>query len=150
MNKPAALRDFLSKSIPWLGENPDKLVILANRGTVFSSGDGTLSHVVGYELQAIVVDYPLEPSTVFVPVLAWLRQYQPDLLQNAKRMESGFRFEAEFMSHALADLSITLQVTERVKVSESGGSASVEYLPEPPVDEWSGWMFDLIEETEDA
>lgn len=139
MNKPKRLREHLERAIPWLKQNPDKMLVLIPSGNLFTTGTGGLSFENKYTLELILMEYPHSADTVFVPLLAWLRTDQPDLLQNPKLMEGALTFEAEFIAHDKVDISVKLKLDERVKVTESASGVTVEHLPEPQSSDWFDW-----------
>ncbi len=131
MMKLTSLRDALTAGVPHLAANPDALHVFVDEGRVVGTGARSLSFEYQYTLTLIVTDYPGSSDTIVVPVLAWLRTNQPDLFANDERRRDGFRFEAEPLNHCTVDLSIKLQLTERVTVKPAGGGYQVEHHPEP-------------------
>ena len=71
-----------------------------------------------------------------VPIQAWLRENQPDIMATAEKRRTGFTFATDFNNDGSYDFSVSLQLTERVVVKEQdGGALHVKHLPEPPLPE---------------
>jgi hypothetical protein len=54
------------------------------------------------------------------PVLAWLMENQPDAIHNPELREKLFTFEVDILRNDICDISLNLQLTERVIVSADG------------------------------
>ena len=135
MLKPDKLRQALTAGIAQLKTHPDKLRIFIEKGGVRSTAAHSLSFEYAYTLVIFVEDYEGHPDTLFVPVLAWLRVNQPELLLHPDRQKDGISFEAEILNHNSADIEIKLNLTERVLVSEdkATGRCTVSHIGEPPL-----------------
>jgi hypothetical protein len=60
---------------------------------------------------------------------------QPDLMTNAQKRQGAIRFEVEFLNQQTFDLSLELDLTERVLVSanpDKPGDLRALHVPEPP------------------
>ncbi|QOL13292.1 phage tail protein [Dickeya dianthicola] len=138
MNKPRLLRSALSSAVPYLRDNPDRLHVFVESGTVVGTLAPSLSWEYRYTLTLIVTDYAGNEDLLVAPVQAWLREYQPDLLANPEKQEKGFEFEAEILDNGTVDIRISLKLTERIQVRNAGGNQVVAPLPEPsePDDYW--------------
>lgn len=157
MLKPASLRAALTAAVPHLQKNPQALHVFIEAGSLRSTMAGGLSCEYSYTLTATLTDYADHADKVFIPIIAWLRWQQPEMLLNPDLMRDGFTFEVDFLDHAKADIQIKLKLTERVKVTQTlatsppgdpaeqripvpdglrgpGTTAVIEHLPEPPVD----------------
>lgn len=136
MNKPNQVRELLSSTVRHLKQNPDALQIFVEQGAIVATGvQRNLSFEYQYNLIILVTDYAEHADTIIVPLLAWLTKNQPELLGNPDRREKGFRFRAEQLNHNTCDIEITLQLTERVRVSKVGNGVEVAHLPEPENDD---------------
>jgi hypothetical protein len=51
-------------------------------------------------------------------LLAWVAENQIDLMGNPELRKTGIAFEVDFNNHTTVDLSITLNLTERVIVKQ--------------------------------
>jgi hypothetical protein len=82
MYKPQSLRDHITRQVPALARDPDKLSLFIKDGRLASSGTQSLSFEYAYTLEITVLDYAGHPDTVFVPVLQWLKVHQRELFDN--------------------------------------------------------------------
>ena len=117
MLKPNSLREHLIAATPELQVNPDKLVILIKSGTIAAAWVDSLSFEYRYTLELLLLDYSSHPDLVIVPMLEWLQINQSELFDNAEKREKAIRFTAEFLNKTTMDLSIELDLTERVIVA---------------------------------
>ena len=131
MIKPPSLRDHLTRALPCLSKNPDKLHIFMDDGHIECRA-GSLSFLYVYTLTLVVTDWAEHADALIVPILAWLSVNQPELLQNHDRWVDGFTFRAEILNHSSADIEIQLKLTERVGVTNTAGHIDVTHFPEPP------------------
>lgn len=131
MFKPDSLKAHLMAANPDLRQNPDKLLIFADEGNVVATGTGSLSFEYRYKLNLIVTDYAGAPDAVMVPLLAWITIHQNDLLNNPELRRTGIGFDVDFNNHETVDLSIKLDLTERVVVKRNGGRLDIRHPPEP-------------------
>lgn len=134
MLKPSSLRAALTAANPELAMDPDKLLVMIEFGSIQSTGVNSLSFEYVYTLNLIITDYAGNPDAVIVPLLAWIRDNQSELLFNSDKRKDGITFEADMLNNASVDLAIKVKLTERVGVHESAGQLSVTHYPEPPLD----------------
>jgi hypothetical protein len=131
MKKPAALREYLTNSIPTIKNNPEQLQIFIDTGNLQARLETNLNFEYQYTLNLIMTDLAIHPNSVIVPLLAWLKHAQPDIRPDA------IKFESEIISHDQIDLSITLPLTERVLVEQNEeGNFTTDHAGEP-VPEWN-------------
>jgi hypothetical protein len=157
MDKPASLRAALVAAVPHLKANPDKLHVFVPDGNIFATAANSLSFEYSdYTLEILITDFPEPSERVIVPILAWLKVNQPDMLLNRERMRDGFKFQAEFLNNKTSDLLIKLRLTERVVVAVDGnGQLMATPQAEPPIDpdegiDWLGFFIrDVVEDTPD-
>lgn len=135
MLKPAQLRQALTASVPLLQNNPDNLHLFIDNGRVVSTLAASLSFEYQYQLNLVITDYAGDADLIMVPVLAWLRENQPDIMATEHKRQTGFTFKVDVLSDTLSDISIDLQLTERVIVKEINGALHVDHVPEPPLPE---------------
>lgn len=135
MKKLESLRNFLADSIPELKRDAESLTVFANTGTVISTITPSLSFVYRYKAECAIFDYSGSADSIMVPLLLWIRTNQPELLMNG---EESIGFEAELLNKDTADISITLNLSERVKVQMVDGKAVVTHLDEPPLPDLTG------------
>lgn len=131
MNKPQSLRHALNKSVQYVRENPDKLHMFVDKGAVVATGAPSISWEYRYTLNVVIVDFSGDQNLLMAPILQWLSVNQPDAINNPELREKLFNFEVDILRNDVCDISIDLQLTERVVVSTDGGVSSVEAVPEP-------------------
>lgn len=131
MKKPDSLRRALTGAVTELAQNPEKLHCFIQEGRISSTSARSLSFEYAYTLEIIVTDYNADPDTIIVPILAWLRVHQNEMLSNPELMQDGFSFEADILNHDTVDLAIKLKLSERVGVHEEEGHYVIEHYEEP-------------------
>lgn len=132
MNKPNSLRDHLLAADPTLAQNPERLLVFIDEGNIRATAAPGLSFEWLYTLNIIITDYAGHPDNIAIPLLAWLRRNQPDLLTNIEKGKDAIGFEADILGNDKVDLSITLPLTERVIVKRlPDDSLEVTHPPEP-------------------
>ncbi|MDR3432062.1 MAG: phage tail protein [Rouxiella aceris] len=131
MLKPQQLRAALTQSLPYLQRNPDSLNMFIEHGRIVSTLTPSLSFEYQYQLNLVVTDYAGDVDLLVVPVLAWLRVNQPDIMATPEKRQTGYTFKVDVISDNTVDISIDLQLTERVIVKESDGALHVDHLNEP-------------------
>lgn len=129
MKKPDILRTMLLTSVPSIGAAPETLSMFIDKGRVAARLTKSLSFEYRYTLNIVVQDYAGDMNTIFVPLLAWIAHYQPDLFERGD--QEPFSFESEILDGNCADVSIDLELTERVLVDRDGSSLSPKHLDEP-------------------
>jgi hypothetical protein len=80
MLKPDSLRKALTDAAPVLAANPDMLRLYVDGGNIAATLATSLSFEKQYTLNVIVTDFTGDFDLILVPVLAWLREHQPDIL----------------------------------------------------------------------
>ena len=135
MNKPQSLRSALNKSVPYVADNPDRLHLFVDSGQVVATSARSLSWEYRYTLNVVITDFTGDQNLLMAPVLLWLRENQPDALQNSDAREKLFSFEVDILANDRCDISMDLKLTERVIVTEEDGKARIEAVPEPDVPE---------------
>lgn len=83
----------------------------------------------------IVQDYPDDVDLLLVPIGAWLRENQPDIMTTDEGKKKGFTYFADINNDDSYDISISLQLTERTLVKEVDRALHVSHVPEPPLPE---------------
>ena len=130
MNKLKSLRDYLLANIPTLAQNPERLLVFADKGKVISNSL-SLSFEYDYTVNLIVTDFAGDANMVMVSVLAWYKHYQQD-----KAFPSNIEFEADILNHQAVDLSLKLPLSERVivTVDTEGNITDMHHCAEPVID----------------
>jgi hypothetical protein len=138
MMKPASLRTLLLQTVPGLAAEPGRLSLFTDKGRVRCRATGNLSFEYSYTLNVVIEDYAGDIDGIFVPLLAWIERHEPDLLK--REPHEPFDFESEILDTDRADVSVNIELTERVllKPNAAGGLVAT-HLPEPAcVDEFAG------------
>lgn len=133
MLKPKQLREALTKCVPLLQRNPDSLNMFIDNGRMVSTLASSLSFEYQYQLNLVVTDYDGDLDLLVVPVLAWLRENQPDIMAAEEKRRTGFTFNADVISDNTMDISMNIQLTKRVIVKSEGGALHVNHVGEPPL-----------------
>lgn len=135
MNKPQSLRSALNEAVPYVRNNPDKLHLFVDNGSLVATGASSMSWEYRYTLNVVIEDFSGNQNLLMAPVLLWLTANQPDAINNRELREKLFTFDVDILRNDVCDISLNLQLTERVLVSTDGGMSSVEAVPEPDVAE---------------
>jgi hypothetical protein len=129
VKKPESLKALLLTSVPGLIDKPENLTMFIDKGRIAARLSGSLSFEYRYTVNVVVQDYAGDVDVLFVPLLAWVADQQPDLLE--RDQQEPFSFESEILDGDLADISIDLELTERVKVTRTDDGLVVTHLDEP-------------------
>lgn len=106
-------------------------ILATVNGSIASTLAASLSFEKRYTLNVIVTDFTGDFDLLIVPVLAWLRENQPDIMTTDAGQKKGFTFYADINNDSSFDISISLMLTERTLVSEVDGALHVKNIPEP-------------------
>lgn len=130
MRKPDSLKRLLLQTVPQLAENPENLALYVDEGKVAARAGASLSFEYRYKLNLVAQDFAGDRNALVVPLLAWIAQVQPGLLDSPDA--EPFTFECELLDADTADISITLNLTERVAVRpRAEGGYEVVHLDDP-------------------
>ncbi|MDR5776516.1 phage tail protein [Caballeronia sp. LZ002] len=135
MIKPGSLRAALAAAIPTLAENPDKLTLFIDQGSIAATGAKSSSFEYRYVLNVLVLDYAGQADDIFIAVIDWVRAHQPDLVTNWDQRESGIAYEIDILGNSTADVSIKLQLTESVVVTVENGARTVTHVDDSQSDQ---------------
>ncbi|WP_261667067.1 phage tail protein [Erwinia mallotivora] len=135
MLKPKQLRQALTDSVPLLERNPDGLHLFIDGGRIVSTLASSLSFEYQYQLNLVLTDYGDDIDLIMVPLLAWLRDNQPDIMATEEKRRTGFTFKVDALNDALCDISIDLQLSERVIVKQDADALHVTHAGENPLPE---------------
>lgn len=130
MIKPDRLRQLLTESIPYFARNPDQLQLFYSRGNIYATGAKSLSFEYRYSLEILVTDFPSHPDLLFVPVMAFVKEQQSELIYNPDNQQK-ITFEIEPNNHQSHDIYIQIPLTERVIVRQEADSYQVHHADEP-------------------
>lgn len=131
MLKPDSLRKALSDAVPVLRTNPDMLRLFIDNGKIASTLATSLSFEKQYTLNVVVTDFTGDFDLLLVPVLAWLREQQPDIMTTDEGRKKGFTWYADINNDSSVDISMSLLLTERTLVRAVDNALHVENIPEP-------------------
>ncbi|EKN4095994.1 TPA: phage tail protein [Yersinia enterocolitica] len=135
MLKPKLLRQALTDSLQLFQTNPERLKMFVDGGRIVSTLAPSLSFENQYTLTLFIEDFPSDVDYLFVPILAWLREHQPDIMATEEKCRTGFIHKVDVISDVLSDIRIDLQLTERAIVKEVDGALHVNHALEPT---WPG------------
>lgn len=129
MKKPETLRAAIAAAVPDLAENPERLIMWIDQGTVASPMTAAFHFAYSYRLKILLLGYAGQQPPIAIAILYWLRINQPDLLQPGK---DAFGFEVDFLDNKSVDLEIDLQLTEQVHaVRREDGGFDMQFIAEP-------------------
>ncbi|EPC4045196.1 phage tail protein [Enterobacter mori] len=135
MHKLKSLRQALIDAVPQLRANPERLAMSVGSGNIDARLASSLSFEKKYELKAKVSGFSGDSEGIFVPVLAWLRENQPDMFTLEQGQKNGFLFQVALNDDETAEIGFSLQLTERILVAQEEGTLLATYSPEPPLPE---------------
>ena len=136
MNKPESLRAHLLAAVPQLRHGKDRLLVFIDSGSLRCTAAPGLSFEYQYDLNLVLTDFAAHPDTVMVPLLAWVLIHQRELLENLEKANGSIKFDAEILTNASVDLSITLPLTERVIVKRQPDDTLQITHPDEPQPTW--------------
>jgi len=121
MWKLHSLRRLIEQSVPELAQNPERLIVMADEGRVITSLAGGLSYEYQYDAEITILDYNGHTDAIFVPLVAWIRVNQSDLLDNTAKRDRALSFVVNHLNNTAADIGISIPLTERaiVKADET-------------------------------
>ncbi|HAI0063230.1 TPA: phage tail protein [Escherichia coli] len=131
MYKPKSLRKALTDAVPDLARNPEMMRIFIDNGKLASTLAASLSFENQYTLNVVVTDFTGDIELLLVPIQAWLRIHQADIMTTDEGRKKGFTYFADINDNDSADISISLMLTERTIVREDGNKLHIETVPEP-------------------
>lgn len=117
MWKLQSLRQIIETAVPDLKRDPERLIVMANDGRAVSTLAGGLSFEYQYVAAITVLDYTGHTDALFVPILAWVRVHQSELLDNPQSQARGVEFTVEHLNTAAVDIGIRVPLTERAIVT---------------------------------
>jgi len=136
VKKPDSLKAVLLRAVKQLAEKPENLTLFIDRGTIRCRA-GSLSFEYAYTLNIVLQDFAGSIDTLIVPILGWIGDHQPKLLQ--KQDSQPFTFESEILDGDLCDISIDIALTERVRVTPAEGGVRGTHIDDTlPPDAFAG------------
>lgn len=131
MLKPTTLQSALINAVPELRDNPAMLRLWVDKGKNVATLATSLSFEKAFNLNVAIRGYSGDIDTLFVPVMAWLRDNQPDIFSPNAAQQGRFSWTLSSNSDGTQDLLMVLQLTERTQVNEVDGALHAQTLPEP-------------------
>ena len=135
MHKLKSLRQALIDAIPQLKANPERLQMSVGGGNIDTRQASSISFEKRYALNVKVSGFTGDSEGFFVPVLAWLRENQPDIFTLDEGRKNGYTFAIVLNDDDTMNITISVQLTERILVSLEQGALHATYSPEPPLPE---------------
>ena len=136
MEKPSSLRETLTKALPAVKKDPQKLAIFITGGRIIHTGTDSLSFEYAYTLRALLLDYAGHADAVMAPLVEWMKRNQPEVFDDPAKRARAIRFEAEYLNAKAIDLQIELELTERViarpRANGPAGALDLIHSKEPP------------------
>lgn len=124
MKKPDSLRKAITDRNPDLKKNPEKLAVLIRSGAVSARYSPEVGgYMYRFPLTVYVRDFAGAVDNIVMPIMLWVREYQPDLLLNHESADQVLNLSVDFLDSAAIDLDLTLNLTESVLVSAKAGGA---------------------------
>lgn len=131
MKKAESLKELLLASVPALKNDPAKLAIFVDKGKVSAVRSNTLAFQLGYTLTFWIEAFAGDLDGLFVPVLAWISQNQPELI--GRPDSEPFTFESELLDGDTADITVEIELTERVLIEQrENGKLRTRHLDDAP------------------
>ena len=134
MKKPNQLRQILEQSHPDFVKNPDHLQLYVDGGQIIATGAASFSFEYRYTLNVVATDYAGDIATLIVPMMAYLRTNQPEILENPQIRENAFKFQVDYNNNNTADISFEIMLTERVVAKQTADEVKMHYAKEPVLD----------------
>lgn len=125
-----SLRQFLTDKVAFFAQNPDRLIISVEKGSLKWAGE-TLSHRQHYQLLVEVDEFPesLDANLVIVAILDWYQKNQDPVPPTSP---PPIEFESYILSNYTTTVVFTIKVEEIVQVStDTTGNYVFNTCPRP-------------------
>ena len=116
MKKPDSLRAAMMAMIPELAHRPDNLEMWVEHGRIAATGERSNGWRWHYTLRVLIKDFPGDINMIILPLIPWLRQYQPELLRNPDRNKTGLKYQIDQLNHSSCDMLLDIECDEIVIV----------------------------------
>ena len=134
MAKHDILRTYLVDQLPELARNPDKLLIYMTGGRLVARYGANLGFEQRAKLAIDVLGFTGSPAQFFLPLVLWLRRYEPAVLQNHDKGDEQIAYEIDILDNGAVDISVQLPMSEAVDVlPQPDGNYLMSLREEPPV-----------------
>ncbi len=78
--------------MPYVRDNPDKLHLFVDNGSLVATGAQSMSWEYRYTLNVVIEDFSGDQNLLMAPVLLWLKANQKDAINNPELREKLFTF----------------------------------------------------------
>ena len=109
MKKPDSLRAVLMAMVPGLAQRPDNLEMWVEHGRIAATGERSNGWRWHYTLRVLIKDFSEDINRVILPLIPWLRQYQPELLRNPDRNKTGLKYQIDQLNHSSCDILLDIE-----------------------------------------
>jgi len=135
VKKIAHLIDWLTRAVPGLAQDPERLFVLHEKGNIVARSGGP-TFIQKFTAQVILLDVPLDHlDAVVVALVFWLQRQQPELMENSAGAEEAIPYQLEQLDRETCDFRCDLQLTELVSVlPRDDGGFDVLHRDEPDRD----------------
>ncbi|PJI89073.1 phage tail protein [Sphingomonas koreensis] len=129
MKKIDSLRDALLAATPELQQQPARLRMWVDRGSVQARQTESLSFAYGFRLNVLIMELATDISVLTLAITRWLRVNQPELLAPGT---DAFTFDVDILDNNTVDVLFEIAITQNVAVTPAaGGKFNLVDLPEP-------------------
>lgn len=134
MRKLQSLKAHMIAALAHRGaqDNPADLHVHIPQGSLQATQRPGLGFSYGYTLVLAVFDFAHSIDEIMIPLLLWVRRWQPELLAlTADR--GGIAFEVEDLDDGKVDVMLRIPLTESVGFDERPGGGFDLVRPEEPL-----------------
>ena len=135
MRKDDTLRAAVVAALPDLNRDAQALKVWLEKGSIASVGAAGIGWEYRYQLSLLLLDFTSDPDLLFHAILQWLRTEQPDLLMSPGALEKALTFEVDVLGDQLADILVTISLTESVQGVARPGGIEMIHPPLPAFDD---------------
>ena len=129
MKKIDTLRAAIVAATPELAQQPARLRMWVDRGTVEARQTESGSFAYAFRLNVLIMELATDVSVISDAIIRWLRVNQPDRLAPGN---TAFTFDVDILDNRTVDLLIEVEVTQSVEVApKEGGGFTLTDIDEP-------------------
>lgn len=136
MRKPPSLRAALVAALDAkhrFSERPADLHMVMQDATPVADGRPGMAYVWHYTLAIGFLDFTGSPDEIALPILTWLRRWQPDAFATPERLKAAFSLDVEFMADDIVDVMVRLKLSEVVSMVGRPDGGMDLTRPEEPI-----------------
>ncbi len=97
-----SLRRALNNAVPYVRDNPDKLHLFIDNGSVVATEQRHFHGNYRYTLNVVIVDFSGDQGLLMAPVVVWLTENQPDAIHNPELREKLLSFEVDILRNDIS------------------------------------------------